>query len=229
MPSLAAQLEDLLDADGLPALSATRPMEATRHHKERGEGHDLSRPGAAPAAARAITAAVVFLTRKRIAWEVYLDMPVGLTPGQEPGTGTPMISQLHLGEPSPGPAGSQEGWLVALGITNPGHTPVRGRDFSAPLTFAFPGREIQATQISPGPTGPAASTVRQLPAARVSAANLPAGNHAARLELSGDFILRPGASYSLMIILSGTPDTSSRPIEQEGSLTNGKIITMPGI
>jgi hypothetical protein len=37
----------------------------------------------------------VLLTRKRIAWETYLDMPIGLTLRQEPGTGTPVISQLQ--------------------------------------------------------------------------------------------------------------------------------------
>jgi hypothetical protein len=93
-------------------------------------------------AALAIWEAIVLLIRKRIAWEAYLDMPVGCTLRQEPVTGTPVISQLHFGEPSsgPGPAGPQDGWLVALGITNPGQAPVRGKDFSAPLTFTFPGR-----------------------------------------------------------------------------------------
>jgi hypothetical protein len=163
---------------------------------------------------------------KRIAWEAYLDMRVGLTLRHELGTGAPVISELHFGEPSPGP-GPAEGWLVGLGITNRGLVPVRGRDFSDPLAFTFPGREIHATQISPGSAPPAASTARQLPEARVSAANRLAGNQAARLELSGGFLLLPGASYSVTVILSGTPADSSRPIEQEGSLTNGKIITTP--
>ena len=35
------------------------------------------------------------------------------------------------------------------------------KDFSAPLAFTFPAREIHATQISPEPTAPAASTARQ--------------------------------------------------------------------
>lgn len=81
-----------------------------------------------------------------------------------------------------------------LGITNPGIAHVRSRDFSAPLTFVFPGREIHATQISPESAAPAASTAPQLPAARVSPANEPTGNHAARLELGGDFLLRPGGT-----------------------------------
>jgi hypothetical protein len=105
----------------------------------------------------------VLLTRKRITCETYLDMPVGLTLRQEPGTGTPVISELHFGDPCPGPAGPQDGWLVALGITNPGCAPVRGSDFSAPLTFTFPGREVHATRISPGPAGTAASRARPLP------------------------------------------------------------------
>jgi hypothetical protein len=163
----------------------------------------------------------VLLTRKRIACETYLDMRVGLTLRQEPGTGTPVIGELRFGETRPGP---QEGWLVALGITNPGRMPVRGSDFSAPLTFTFPGREIRATWISPEPAGTAASRARQLPSARVPAA----GGHAACLEIGGDFLLRPGGSYSVTVILSGIPAASYSHIRQEGSLTNGKITTTPG-
>ena len=124
----------------------------------------------------------MFLTRKRIAWETYLDTPIGLAQWDEPGTGTATISRILLGKPRPrsrGPAsaGPSEGWLVILGISNPGRAHVRGADFSMPLTFTFPGREIRATQISPAPTVPAASAAPQLPAARVSAANGPAGRH----------------------------------------------------
>ncbi len=115
-----------------------------------------------------------------------------------------------------------------LGITNPGIAHVRSRDFSAPLTFVFPGREIHATQISPESAAPAASTAPQLPAARVSPANEPTGNHAARLELGGDFLLRPGGSYSVTVILSGTPAPSFPRILHEGSLTSGKISTRSG-
>jgi hypothetical protein len=183
-------------------------------------GAAILRPGDTPAARAALlailatTAATVSLTRERIAWEAYLDMPVGLTLPQEPGAGsTPIAGKLHFGEPRPGTglADPQEGWLVALGITNAGHVPVRDTDFSAQLAFTFPGREIHATQISPRPTTPVASTTRQPPAARVSAPNGPAGNHAARLELSGDFLLRPGDSYSLTLILSGTPQPVPAP------------------
>jgi len=170
----------------------------------------------------------VLLTRKRIACETYLDMRVGLTLRQEPGTGTPVIGELRFGEPGPGPAGAQEGWLVALGITNSGCGPVRGSDFSTPLTFTFPGREIHATIVSPGPAGTAASRARQPPAARVSAADGQAGSHAACLEISGDFLLRPGDTYAVTVILSGTPAASSGHVRQEGSLTSGKIITRPG-
>jgi len=166
----------------------------------------------------------VLLTRKRIACETYLDMPVGLVLRREPGTGTPVIIELRFAEPCPGPAGPQDGWLVALGITNPGCAPVRGSDFSAPLTFTFPGREIRATWISPEPAGTAASRARQLPSARVPAA----GGHAACLEIGGDFLLRPGGSYSVTVILSGIPAASYSHIRQEGSLTNGKITTTPG-
>jgi len=47
MPSPAAQLEDLLDAGGLPALPATRPGKAMHRRRESEEAHGLSRPGTA--------------------------------------------------------------------------------------------------------------------------------------------------------------------------------------
>ena len=174
----------------------------------------------------------MFLARKRIAWETYLDIPIGLEPWHEPGTGT-AISRIVLGKPrsrSLGPVGTGpwEGWLVILGISNPGRAHVRGADFSIPLTFTFPGREIHATQISPAPTAPSASPAPHLPAARVSIPNGRVGRHGARLEFGGDFLLRPGDSCSVTLILSGHPAPSSRRIQHQGALTSGKIITTPG-
>ena len=50
---------------------------------------------------------------------------------------------------------------------------------------------------------------------------------ATRVQLTGDFLLRPGDSYSLLLILTGTPAGRSR-IQQEGALAGGKIIPPPG-
>ena len=80
-------------------------------------------------------------------------MPIGLALRQAPGTDAAMTGKIILGDPGlrysgPFTAGVEQGWLVVLGITNLGFAPVRGRDFSTSLTFAFSGREIRATQIS---------------------------------------------------------------------------------
>jgi hypothetical protein len=48
-------------------------------------------------AALAITAVVGFLARKRLAWETWIDMPVGLTTSQA--AGTQVLSQVLMGEP----------------------------------------------------------------------------------------------------------------------------------
>jgi len=174
-------------------------------------------------------AGAALLTRRRIAWDACLDMPIGLTMRQEPGTGTAAITGIAFGEPglrSPGASapGVREGWLVVLGITNPGLVAVHSRDFTAPLAFAFPGREIHATQIRPGPAASTAKRAPRMPSVKVSAGAGSAGDHAARMELSGDFQLRPGGGYSVMLVLTGTPADSSRPIQQGGSLTGGKIV-----
>jgi len=64
----------------------------------------------------ALWAVTAFLTRKRIAWEACLDMPVGLTLRQEPGTSTEITCEIFLGEaplhdPGPRAATAQDGWL----------------------------------------------------------------------------------------------------------------------
>ena len=118
-------------------------------------------------AALAITAATGFLARKRLVGETWLDMPVGLTSVLTAGTETP--SQLLLGEPEfgyhkPGADSTGQGWLVLLGITNPGWTRVCGREFRAPLTFTFPGRQIHAARILPDPAARTAGRAARTPA-----------------------------------------------------------------
>jgi hypothetical protein len=176
----------------------------------------------------------VLLARKRIAWYACLDMPIGLALRQPPGTDAVMTGEIILGDPGlrysgPFTASEEQGWLVVLGITNLGFAPVLGRDFSASLTFAFPGREIRATQISAESAACTASKLPHLPAVHISAGNDqepgPADSRIACLELTGDFLLHPRDSYSLMLVLSGTPAEDSRRIQQEGSLIGGKIIS----
>ncbi len=82
----------------------------------------------------------MFPTRKRIAWETCLDIPIGLELRHEPGTGTATISQILLGKPRPRSSGAatadpREAWLAIVGISNPGSAQMSGADFSIPLTF----------------------------------------------------------------------------------------------
>jgi len=140
--------------------------------------------------------------------------------------GRPRTGRLVLGEPGlcyrgPWADGIQHGWLVVVGITNPGPATVRGGDFRAPLAFAFPGRTVHAARLLPESAGRPARTGPGMPAVRVPGQGGPA---AARVELTGDFLLRPGDSYSLLLILGGTPAGQSRRIRHEGSLARGRII-----
>jgi hypothetical protein len=98
--------------------------------------------------------------------------------------------------PGTGPAGPQEGWLVALGITNPGHAPVSSQDFSAPLAFEVPRPRDTRHRIQPKAGDPSrkhGTTAARSPHIRTT--DNPADNHTGRLELSGDFLLRPGDSH----------------------------------
>ena len=184
--------------------------------------------GAALLAVLVIMPVTAFLIRKRVAWDVYLDMSVGLTPTQALGTDTGMTCEMLLGHPGLRDIGhhtgsAEQGWLLMLGITNPGFVPVRGRDFRVPLTFVFPGREIRASQILPEPAS-LTSKAPQMPAVHVPAESRVIGRANNRIQLSGDFTLHPRESYSVMLVLSGTPADHSRRIQDGGELTGGKIV-----
>lgn len=208
-----------------------------------GTGTLVPQTGHSPAAAAALIAVVaitavaitVALTRKRITCHTWLDMPIGLTLPQPRGTGT--TYEIHLGHAvhgpaGPNPAGAAQGWLVMLAITNPGCAAVRGSDFSAPLAFTFPGREIQATQIRLKPAARSHRRAPVVPALHVPPGSCPergdVSSQPARMQLSGDLLLRPGDLYTALVLLSGTPTDDSRRIQQEGSLTSGKITAGTG-
>ena len=69
-----------------------------------------------------------------------------------------------FGYHEPGAGSTGQGWLVLLGITNPGWTRVCGREFRAPLTFTFPGRQIHAARILPDPVAVTARRAARAPA-----------------------------------------------------------------
>lgn len=179
-------------------------------------------------------AVIAIPARKRLAWHAWLDMPVGLKPSQTTGgpTGHILLGEISLCYDGPYAPDVRGGWLVMLAVTNTGWTPVRGSDFAAPLTFAFPGRQILSAQISPDPAVRAATQRANPPTICLSTENsrqLRAGNrNQARIQVAGDFLLRPGHSYAITVILSGTPAPDSPRILQDGSLTGGKIIIGAG-
>ncbi len=163
-------------------------------------------------------------------------MHIGLSPQDTPAPDTGRTCELILGgpglrHPDPWTAGARQGWLIVLGITNPGPATVHSGDFTAPLTFAFPGRQVHATQILPESADRGPGRTALVPEVCLPAQGGPeasrSGSSPARVQLSGDFLLRPGDSCSLLLILAGTPADDSLRIQQEGSLAGGKIIPCP--
>jgi hypothetical protein len=182
----------------------------------------------------AVCAATIIHARKRIAWAVDLDMPVGLVAaharGADAGTADPMLigdngarlARLRAG-------GTDQGWLVMVAVMNSGLARVRGSDFRAPLTFAFPGREVYAAQIDPAP----ARAGRRRSAARLPTLAAPSsasGWHSTgispgpAIQLGGDMLLNRNDALMLTLILRGTPVAVSPRISQEGALAGGKIV-----
>ena len=187
----------------------------------------LPAAGAALIATLVLTALAVLLTRKRITWHAQLDMPVELTSPRA-------TSGIVLGTTNDHPGGArtsgrETGWLVVLGISNRGLAAIRSDDFSVPMTFTFPGREILATQLLPMPAGSSSGLplLPPPPAAIRSGPVFPASGSAAQLQLSYGFLLRPRDSYLIMLVLSGLPAAGARAIEHDGTLAHGRIRARP--
>lgn len=179
--------------------------------------------------------AIAILARKRLAWHAWLDMPVGLTqpqPADAEPAGHILLGETSLCYHGPYPPDAQGGWLVMLAVTNTGWTSVRGSDFAAPLTFAFPGRRILSAQISADPAVRAAARPTRPPELCVSTESSrqlgPGHRSPARIQVTGDFLLRPGHSHTITVVLSGMPAPDSPRIQQDGSLAGGKIIIGAG-
>lgn len=164
------------------------------------------------------------LTRRHLAWDTWFDMPVGLTLPSASAAGVIRLQGPGLAFSGPYPAGTVPGWLAVVGITNPGWSPVRGSDFTAPLAFSFPGRQVAAAQVSPEP---AARTDRP-PAVRLLPASCPGDSGTGGVEVVGDFLLRPGDGCALILILTGAPASHRPAVQHHGALTAGKITSDPG-
>lgn len=176
--------------------------------------------------------AIAIPARKRLAWHAWLDMPVGLEPPRtadaEP-AGHILLGETGLRNDGPYGPDAQRGWLVMLALTNTGWSPVRGSDFAVPLTFGFPGRQILAAQISPDPSvRPAARPPMLCLTTETSRRPSPGDRTRARIQVTGNFLLRPGRSCTITVILSGRPAADSPRIQQDGSLAGGKIVIGSG-
>jgi hypothetical protein len=191
---------------------------------------DLAHLGYLAAVGTALTAAlagwtVATLARKRIAWAVDLDLPVGLTPGPSPdAVPTGRSSQ----DGCPGPDEPAAEWLVLVTITNTGHTLVRGGDFRAPLVFGFPGREVCDARLCLDPVRPGCLGPHPLvlPAAigELRHGTVPGSGRVSGVALGNEMLLRPHGTLKLWAVLRGTPAPGLPAVSQEGALLGGAII-----
>lgn len=172
--------------------------------------------------------------RKRIAWAVHLDMPVGLAGEHARDANAGTADHIVIGDNGARLAGlragaTDQGWLVLVAVMNSRSRERARSDFRAPLTFAFPGREVYAAQIGQAParTGCRRSAAR-LPAlaALPSASGWPGTgiSPGPAVQLGGDMLLNRKDALMLMLILRGTPAAVSPRVSQEGALARGKIV-----
>jgi hypothetical protein len=154
----------------------------------------------------------ILLNRKSVTWSVYLDIPIGFAPA----TNAQAATEVVFGEPGlchtgPFQPGEAQAWLVVLGVTNSGIMPVSDENFSVPLAFTFPGRDVRRAQVSPAPLALAIVT-SPAPTARVRLRRL-------RLNRNDEL--------TLTVVLTGSSGLDSSRIVQEGSLTGGTIAVQP--
>lgn len=153
----------------------------------------------------------ILFNRKSMTWSVHLDMPIGFTPATSPrAAGEVVFGDPGLCHTGPFQPSEAQAWLVVLGVTNSGTTPIRDERFSVPLTFAFPGRQVRRVQISRAQSARAAVTGALPTRVRL---------HGLRLDRNDEL--------TVTVILAGSPGPDSPRIVQEGPLAGGTIALQP--
>jgi hypothetical protein len=168
----------------------------------------------------------ILLNRKSVTWSAYLDMPIGFAPA----TSAQAASEVVFGEPGlchvgPFQPGETQAWLVVLGVMNSGIMPIRDENFSVPLAFAFPGREVRIAQIRPAQSALPNATI-PVPTAPADVGGSGRAGRGTRVRLHGVQLNR-NDELTLTVILTGSPALDSPRIVQEGALTGGTIAAQP--
>jgi hypothetical protein len=170
--------------------------------------------------------------RQKLELQVWLDIPVGLTPLDATPDG-PERAIVFTRDPGPDSSqpqtdGTQPGSLVLVRVRNQGPASVSSTDLTALLAFAFPGRQVLAAWPS---AAPAAEKGRRTDSP--SAAHAPLASGAAshrdgsepdQVRLDGDFPLRAKDACTVAVILSGTP-AADRPAHPDGMLAAARVIS----
>ena len=162
---------------------------------------------------------------KRITWQADLDTPVWLA--QEPALGQhAQTTKIIFADPAgPRPAGSEQARLILLTVTNSGLAPIRDNDFSTPLTFTFPGRQVRGIQVRHR-TSAGTPITRPGLRAQPAAPDRPGPRDSpGSIRLHGQFHLKHNDKITLTVILTGGHEETQ--IHQEGSLTGGRITGGP--
>lgn len=155
--------------------------------------------------------------RKSVTWHAILDMPVRLMQPRD--ASGESRGRLIFGQQDTG-HDTRPGWLVLLDVSNTGGSPIRSADFTAPLSFTFPGRQVVASWVSHEPTGRRSG--RTAPGSGLY--SLPCPAEPERVQLAGHFLLRSAAGYGITVVLTGTPVAGYQsPIRLDGALARGRV------
>ena len=182
-------------------------------------------------------AVTLFLNRKRVAWRAYLDTPINLAPTQLRYMGKRLTFKIYVDDTEDGHEVDVP-WLVLLRIRNAGFVPVRGKDFNTPLTFTFAGREVRGAEVIEHSGDSPEKILAQLPkpaprclagggvdpGVRGARAASQTSGLGSQIQLSKEFLLNRKDRFTLMVVLSGTPEKDADSIKPQGSLDGGKVV-----
>jgi hypothetical protein len=143
---------------------------------------------------------------KRITWQADLDTPVWLVQEPAPGQLAYTTKIIFTDPAGPPPDGSEQARLVLLTVTNTGLAPIRDQDFTTPLTFTFPGRQVRGTQIHHRTAAGTPITRPGLRAQPARSDQTGPRDSPGSIRLHGQFNLKHNDTLTLAMILTGGHD-----------------------
>ena len=199
-------------------------------------------------------AVTLFLNRKRVAWRAYLDTPINLAPTQLRYTGKRLTFKIYVDDTEDGHEVDvpwlvllrirNAGFVPVRGkdFNTPLTFTFAGREVRGAEVIEHSGdspEKILAQLPKPAPQWHAQRQPQRrqrlaqrmlalvsagAPDTRVDATAIQTLGLGSQIQLSKEFLLNRKDRFTLMVVLSGTPEKGADSIKPQGSLDGGKVV-----